>query len=74
LGLKGLTIIKYLDKKDSIVFKFLKIFVWLLIIASVGALYISLRSNQYSMEYGIIALGLWIAALGINYIVKKRFK
>lgn len=51
----------------------LKILVWILIIASLGALWISLRSSMYSFEYGIIALSLWVVALGLNYLVKKKF-
>jgi len=63
-----------LNKKESLIPGILKIIVWVLIIASVGALYISLRSSLYSFEYGIIALVLWVSALGLNYLVKKRFK
>jgi FtsH-binding integral membrane protein len=62
-----------LDKKENFLPKILKITVWVLIIASVIALYISLRSDLYSFEYGVIALVLWVVALGLNYIVKKRF-
>jgi hypothetical protein len=54
--------------------RILKILVWIMIIASVGALWISLRSTLYSMEYGIVALGLWVAALGLNYLIKKKFR
>ena len=54
--------------------KILRIIVWILIIASVGALYISLRSKIHSFEYGVAALALWIIALGINFLIKKRFR
>jgi hypothetical protein len=47
-----------LNKKENLLPGILKIIVWVLIIASVGALYISLRSSLYSFEYGIIALGI----------------
>jgi hypothetical protein len=63
-----------LNNKENILPKILKVAVWVLIAASVAALYISLRSSLYSFEYGVIALGLWIVALGLNYIIKKRFK
>jgi len=61
-----------LNKKENILPQVLKILVWVLIIASIGALWISLRSSLYSFEYGIIALALWVLALGLNYLVKKN--
>ena len=63
-----------MNKKANLLPGMIKILVWILIIASLGALWISLRSNQYSFEYGIIALSLWVVALGLNYLVKKKFK
>jgi len=62
-----------LNKKDNLLPGILKILVWILIIAAVGALWISLRSTLYSIEYGIVALSLWVSALGLNYLVKKKF-
>lgn len=63
-----------MNKKANLLPGMIKILVWILIIASLGALWISLRSTQYSFEYGIIALSLWVVALGLNYLVKKKFK
>jgi putative Mn2+ efflux pump MntP len=54
--------------------KFLKIFTWILIILSLFAFYISLRSDEYSMEYAMVALGLWVIALGANYLIRKKKK
>ena len=62
-----------MNKKANLLPQILKILVWILIIASLGALWISLRSSMYSFEYGIIALSLWVVALGLNYLVKKKF-
>lgn len=54
--------------------KFLKITTWVLIILSLFAFYISLRSDEFSMEYAMIALGLWVVALGANYLIKRYKK
>ena len=54
--------------------KTLKVLTWVLIILSFFAFYISLRSDEFSVEYALIALVLWIAALGINYLIRKRKK
>lgn len=51
--------------------KFLKILIWILIILSIFAFYISLRSDKFSMEYAVGAMILWILALGANYLTKK---
>jgi len=63
-----------LNKKENLLPQALKILVWILIIASVGALWISLRSSLYSFEYGVVALALWVLALGLNYLIKKKLK
>ena len=54
--------------------KFLKILTWVLIILSIFAFYISLRSDKLSMEYAVGAMALWILALGANYLIKKYKK
>lgn len=51
--------------------KFLKILTWVLIILSIFAFYISLRSAEFKMEYAVGAMVLWILALGANYLIKK---
>jgi hypothetical protein len=53
--------------------RFLNILIWILIILSIFAFYISLRSDEYSMEYAVGALALWILALGANYM-SRRYK
>jgi hypothetical protein len=58
------------DKK-ALYRKILKITTWVLIILSIFSFYISLRSDLYQMEYAIIAMVLWILALGVNYWIKK---
>jgi putative Mn2+ efflux pump MntP len=54
--------------------KFLKVLTWILIILSLFAFYISLRSDEFSMEYAMVALGLWVIALGANYLIRKNKK
>ncbi len=59
------------SEKNELYRKILKITTWVLIILSLFAFYISLRSDLYSMEYAIIAMVLWLLALGANYWIKK---
>jgi hypothetical protein len=54
--------------------RFLNVLIWILLVFSLFAFYISLRSDEYSMEYAIGALALWILALGANYMSKKYKK
>ena len=54
--------------------KFLKVLTWILIILSLFAFYISLRSDEFSMEYAVIALALWAIALGANYLIRRYKK
>jgi len=54
--------------------KFLNVLTWVLIILSIFAFYISLRSDEYSMEYAVGAMVLWVLALGANYLIKKYRK
>ena len=54
--------------------KFMKVLTWILIILSLFAFYISLRSDDYSMEYAMVALGLWVIALGANYLIRRYGK
>ncbi|MBR9997909.1 MAG: hypothetical protein KFF73_03010 [Cyclobacteriaceae bacterium] len=54
--------------------KLLKVLTWIFIILSLFAFYISLRSDEFSMEYAMGALGLWVLALGANFLIKKYKK
>jgi FtsH-binding integral membrane protein len=67
----GAVKIKLRSEKTDQMVKFLKILTWVLIILSIFAFYISLRSDEFSMEYAIGAMVLWILALGANYLIKK---
>jgi hypothetical protein len=51
--------------------KILKISVWVVLILSIMAFYISLRTPYYSLEYSLIALGLWGIVFGLNYWLRK---
>lgn len=51
--------------------KILSVSVWVLIIVSIMAFWISLRSDAFAVEYGVIALVVWLAAMGLNYLKKK---
>jgi len=59
--------------KQNIYPKIIKIFIWVLVIASLGAFWISLRTEDFAMEYAIVAMVLWVIALGLNYLLKKKF-
>jgi hypothetical protein len=51
--------------------KVLNISVWVVLVLSILAFYISLRTPYYSLEYSLIALGLWALVFGMNYWLRK---
>ena len=61
------------NKKQDLLHKIFKILIWILVIASLGAFWISLRTEDFAMEYAIVAMVLWVIALGLNYLLKKKF-
>lgn len=52
--------------------KKLTIIYWVLLIIAGLALYISLRTSYYQIEYGLIALVFWGATYYVHRLLKKE--
>lgn len=50
----------------------MKVIAWVLIVIALGLFWISIRSQEYQMEYTIAALVTWGIAFLFNRWVKKR--
>jgi hypothetical protein len=59
------------EKANRSLIKILNVSVWVLLILSIMAFYVSLRTPYYSLEYSLIALGLWGIVFGLNYWLRK---
>jgi FtsH-binding integral membrane protein len=60
------------ENKHNLYRKIFKILIWVLVVASLGTFWVSLRSEEFAMEYAMIAMVLWMFALGLNYLLKKK--
>ncbi len=63
-----------MEDKNKAIRTSLKVITWVMIILSLFALYISLRTDRFSVQYAVAALVLWLLALGSNFLGKKYRK
>ncbi|MBU2916223.1 MULTISPECIES: hypothetical protein [Reichenbachiella] len=51
--------------------KVLTVVYWIMFAVAIWAFYVSLRSKTQQLEYSLIALGVWAAAYGVHYYLKR---